>query len=193
MLRKAVILAGLVLSLGACGRQTSGRFSEEQMRAEFPSDLGLDGIDVTGYPPEQQANYRVFRGNCTVCHSAARTINAPFIDKTTWVRYVFKMHGKARRRFEKPLLEGDEGRRVIDFLAYDARERKLGHALEYAREQDRLRRLFDEVREERGRARWVLKAWGSRSPAGRPEEALNGEPPSTAKAENEDPGGNGGS
>jgi hypothetical protein len=179
-----IALAAAAL-MGACGRPA--RFTEEQLRAQLPSDLGPDQVDVSGYPAVQQENYQVFRARCTVCHSAARSINAPFIDKTTWVRYVFKMHGKALRRFDRPLLEGDEGKRVIDFLAYDSRERKLGHALKYAEDQDRLRRLFDEIQEERGRARWTLRAWDSRRVSGDPERVRGGEPSSTAAPEKDAP------
>jgi len=53
-------------------------------------DDGPDKIDVSGYPPEQQARYPTFLVKCAKCHPVARPINSRF-DASEWKRYMKKM------------------------------------------------------------------------------------------------------
>jgi len=55
-----------------------------------PRDSGPDKIDVSAYPPEQQARYPVFKAKCAKCHPTARPINSRF-DSSEWKRYMKKM------------------------------------------------------------------------------------------------------
>ncbi len=143
-----------LLLLAACKSSSpsagqSRRFTEEQLSAKFPADLGPAEVDVSQYPEPQKANYALFAEKCSKCHTLARAINAPFIEEGTWSRYVHRMHGKAQARLEEPLLEGAEARRVIDFLVYDSRERKVKRAQEFMRTQEDLKQFFQEVLAER--------------------------------------------
>ena len=55
-----------------------------------PRDDGPDKIDVSAYPPEQQARYPVFLVKCAKCHPVSRPINSRF-DSSEWKRYMKKM------------------------------------------------------------------------------------------------------
>jgi hypothetical protein len=53
-------------------------------------DGGPDSIDVSKWPPEQQARYPLFQMKCGRCHPLARAVNARF-DAPDWKRYAKKM------------------------------------------------------------------------------------------------------
>jgi hypothetical protein len=53
-------------------------------------DAGPDRLDVSDYPPEEQARYPLFVSKCSKCHTLARPINTRF-DAARWKRYAKKM------------------------------------------------------------------------------------------------------
>lgn len=150
------ITAGLLVGASSCGsggaapgRSDPVALAEHQ--AVFPADLGPSAIDVASYPAVQQDNYRLFAEKCTNCHSLARPINSSIVDASTWGRYVRRMHEKNQGRFGGPLLSGDEAKRVISFLAFDSRERKIKRAEEFQSLQADLRARFDLVVRQRSK------------------------------------------
>lgn len=82
-------------------------------KAEWdPRDAGPDTVDVSGYPPEQQAQYRVFAGKCTKCHPLSRPINSHF-NPTEWKRYMKRMI----RRPNSGINE-EQAAQIYDFLKF---------------------------------------------------------------------------
>lgn len=80
--------------------------------APDPRDRGPDTLDVSSYPEEFQAKYRVFAVRCSKCHSLARPINAR-VRSEEWKRYINKMI----RRPSSGISE-EAGRQVYEFLKY---------------------------------------------------------------------------
>jgi hypothetical protein len=129
---------------GGDGRSVSGSMdvkseSTAQGRIVDATDLGPQTIDVSAYPVAQQENYRLFSAKCTPCHSLGRSINSPIVDASTWTRYVKRMHGKNQARRGGPLLSGEEAKKVLSFLVYDSRERKIKRGEEFRHFQEELR------------------------------------------------------
>lgn len=141
-----VVAAGLWLGAASCGNgeAASGGKTSPDREPVFPADLGPDTIDVTAYPVSQQENYALFVKKCSLCHTLARPINSPLVDASTWTRFVKRMHGKNQARSNGgPLLSGDEAKRVISFLTFDSRERKIKRADEFQAQQSDLRARFE--------------------------------------------------
>ncbi|MBI3289693.1 MAG: cytochrome c [Elusimicrobia bacterium] len=113
---------------------------ERQRAALFDSDLGPDTVDVSGYPAEQRRNYELYANACSRCHTLARSINAPWVNRRWWDFYVSKMRVRAMLRREK--LPDRELNAVLDFLEYDSHERKVARAPEFERLRQILKRRF---------------------------------------------------
>ena len=94
-------------------------------------DKGPAKIDVSKYPADMKANYKVFAIKCSKCHTIARAINCEFALEDEWERYVKRMMRKRgklitcgrrqadlrlpRLRLEDPeegALRQEEGRRL---------------------------------------------------------------------------------
>lgn len=82
-------------------------------------DKGPSKINVSSYPPEMQANYKVFTAKCGKCHTLARAINCEFVLEDEWERYVKRMMRKAGT-----LITPEEGKKIFEFAAYDSKIRK---------------------------------------------------------------------
>ncbi|MBI2069623.1 MAG: cytochrome c [Elusimicrobia bacterium] len=153
--RPYVILLALLLPL-ACRKQTeqsprprAGRFTPQQLQAKFVWDLGAGAVDVAGYPDAQRKNYEVFKAKCSLCHTLARPINAPFVGREDWKRYVHRMHAKGEAA--NMALSEKEEKAIVNFLVYDAQERKVKRAAQFEEDTTLLEELFDEVQKEQGR------------------------------------------
>jgi hypothetical protein len=81
-------------------------------------DKGPAKIDVSKYPPDIKANYKVFVVKCSSCHTVARAINCDFALEAEWERYVKRMMSKAGT------ITPAEGKQIYDFLVYDSKTRK---------------------------------------------------------------------
>ncbi|MBI3291805.1 MAG: hypothetical protein HYZ73_03215 [Elusimicrobia bacterium] len=92
---------------------------KEGKEKEFPWDKGPDTIDVSQYPPEQQANYKAFARKCSKCHTLARAINAPYALPAEWETYIRMMQAKKRSG-----LDAESAKKVLSFLKYDSSLRK---------------------------------------------------------------------
>ena len=84
----------------------------------LPQDKGPDKLDVSSYPAEIQAGYKVFSSKCTKCHTLARPINTT-MTRDEWERYVKRMMHKPNSG-----VNGTQGKQIFDFLAYDQAQRK---------------------------------------------------------------------
>lgn len=116
----------------------------------YANDLGPATLDVSAYPPEVQQGYRLMRERCAQCHTAARPLNAEFvevkpegletlqqdralfsnqrlwrIEPGVWERYVKRMMNKAGCNTTP-----EEAKQIWRFLVYDSKTRKLGPARE---------------------------------------------------------------
>lgn len=137
----------LAIGLAAPGLKGSGGPpTERELAAYLPYDLGPDTVDVSHYPPEQQKNYQLFLKRCTLCHAAARPLNAPLVTRTDWARFVGRMEARLHTGI---LFSGEERRQVLDFLAHDSQVRKVERKSEFDALQRRLRKRFDEIQKEK--------------------------------------------
>jgi hypothetical protein len=82
-------------------------------------DKGPATINVSKYPPDMQAKYKLFAKKCTNCHTLARAINCEFATDDEWERYVKRMMRKAGT-----LISADEGKQIFEFVTYDSKIRK---------------------------------------------------------------------
>jgi hypothetical protein len=82
-------------------------------------DKGPDKINVSKYPADMQAKYKVFAKKCVNCHTLARPINCEFALDDEWERYVKRMMRKAGT-----LINAEEGKQIFEFVTYDSKIRK---------------------------------------------------------------------
>jgi len=127
------------------------RFTLEELAAKYPADLGSDVIDVSKYPEAQQANYRVFRLVCAQCHTLARAINHPTATRKDWERLIERMHGKTVLHGWWTDFAKSDAKRVISFLEYDSKYRKIERKDTFDHSQRELKTFYDEVDAERTR------------------------------------------
>ena len=90
----------------------------QQSNVVLPQDKGPDKIDVSTYPPPQQAAYKVFSTKCSKCHTIARPINT-MMKRDEWERYVKRMMHKPNSG-----ISDAQGKQIFEFLVFDQTERK---------------------------------------------------------------------
>ncbi len=142
------ILGGLALLL-VLGQAKSNALTTQEEKATRPEDLGPETVDVTSYPQAQQENYQLFLAKCSVCHSPARALNSKITTEEDWEHFVSLMHGRLLSRGMGPVWKPLEGRRIIDFLAYDSQIRKADHKLAFEENLRRLRARYEVVQKEK--------------------------------------------
>ena len=120
---------------------------ERRAAALFYSDLGPDAVDVSAYPPARRRDYEVFLRVCSRCHTPARAINAPYVDRAWWEFYTARM--RVRARFHGDGLSKKDLRSVLDFLEHDSNERKIARAAEFEAVKSELKRRFEDELDER--------------------------------------------
>ena len=119
-----------------------------EQKAKVYEDLGPDAIDVSRYPAARREQYLVFKRNCEQCHTLARPINAPFTTAADWRRFIRRMRGKAVFSHGKTVTTADAAT-IADFLAFDAKQRKLAAPQEWAHSQRTLQAWFFDVQRRR--------------------------------------------
>ena len=82
-------------------------------------DKGPAKIDVSKYPPDMKAKYKVFAEKCSKCHTVARAINCDFALEDEWERYVKRMMNKGGS-----IISATDGKQIFEFLVYDSKTRK---------------------------------------------------------------------
>ncbi|MFI5360674.1 MAG: hypothetical protein ACHQ49_01790 [Elusimicrobiota bacterium] len=150
MIRTLTVAIGVLLASAASAAPQAGRFTDKQLEAQFPFDLGADQVDVSGYPKAQQDHYAVFSSVCSRCHTLARPINSPLVSRADWRRFISRMHVRSKIQTDKTF-DKEQAEAVVDFLAYDSDVRKNKHKAQFDAESERLKKLFVEVRAERSR------------------------------------------
>lgn len=82
-------------------------------------DKGPDKINVSKYPADMQAKYKIFAKKCSNCHTLARAINCDYVLEEEWERYVKRMMRKGGT-----LISPDEGKQIYEFVVFDSKLRK---------------------------------------------------------------------
>lgn len=146
---KTMILASAAALLAA-GAWAAPQFTDAQLKAEFPADLGAETIDVSAYPKVQRDAYEVFTRVCSQCHTIARPINSGLTTNRDWKRFIERMHLRSRVR-PGVKVEAADMTRILAFLTYDSHERKVEKKAAFAAERTRLKALYAQVKAERER------------------------------------------
>ena len=113
----------LSLVLGACS-VLSVRAADENLDAATKArverfEKGPATIDVSKYPQGIQENYEVFSQKCSQCHKLSRPINSDYALPDEWSRYIKRMMYKPGSG-----ISSAEGKKIFEFLVYDASIRK---------------------------------------------------------------------
>ncbi|MBI4376167.1 MAG: hypothetical protein HY549_06915 [Elusimicrobia bacterium] len=124
--------------------------TDQRPEAQFYYDLGPAEIDVTAYPDAQKQNYETFRRACSQCHTTARPLNAPISAASDWKRYVRRMHIRTKSKPQATLSPAD-AQRIVDFLVFDSKLRKIERKAEFQKNTERLERLFAQFQQDKSR------------------------------------------
>ena len=117
MKRFSLLLAATFVVLALAGLKAG----QDQLDPRIAAyDKGPAKIDVSKYPADVQAKYKVFAKKCSGCHTLARAINSDFALEDEWERYVKRMMNKAG----PSVINADEGKQIYDFVVYDSKTRK---------------------------------------------------------------------
>jgi hypothetical protein len=108
--------AGAMLILGVAVRAQDDAPVDPRILAY---DKGPATIDISKYPPNIQADYKVFTAKCKKCHTLARPINCELALDSEWEAYLKRMMRKAGT-----FISADEGKQIYEFLSYDTKIRK---------------------------------------------------------------------
>lgn len=98
-------------------------------------DKGPATIDVSKYPDQMQAYYKVFQRKCSQCHKLSRPINSDFVLPEQWSRYIKRMMYKPGSNISR-----SDARKIYDFLVYDSsvrKKQKLDAALKALKPKER--------------------------------------------------------
>jgi hypothetical protein len=112
-LLSAMALTGIIRAVSAHGQD------EPVDPRILAYDKGPAKIDVSKYPPEMKAAYKVFVDRCSKCHTIARPINCDFALDDEWERYVKRMMNKGGS-----IISPSDGKQIFEFLVYDSKTRK---------------------------------------------------------------------
>src|SRR3989338_805534 len=143
---KKILAAAFFLGLGMAWAE--GQYTARQLAARFYYDLGPEQADVSSYPEKQQGNYRIFAKICSQCHTPARALNSPLIERGDWKRFVSRMHSKTKIT-SGPVMSRQDAQAVVNFLAYASQIRKVKNKIVFAAKSKELQALFEDIRKER--------------------------------------------
>lgn len=149
----AVLVGGLVWA--ATPAKAGGKVDPDKEKAlanPYANDLGPADVDVSAYPKDVQAGYKLMKDKCTKCHTTSRPLNAQFVelsgaeaeafkkqagaagknehvykmDDGVWKRYVKRMAAKPGCELSKT----DDQKAIYKFLVHDSKVRKTGDQIE---------------------------------------------------------------
>ncbi len=112
-----LLLLGILLGTFGVWKWISGDEALDPRIAAY--DKGPATIDVSKYPPDMQADYKVFAQKCSQCHTLARPINCDFALPDEWERYVKRMMRKPNSG-----INSADGKKIYEFLVYDSQTRR---------------------------------------------------------------------
>jgi hypothetical protein len=119
---KCTVAAAMLFGLALTGfvRIVGAQQKDEPLEPRILAyDKGPAKIDVSKYPPEMKAKYKIFTDKCSKCHTIARPINCEFALEDEWERYIKRMMNKAGTT-----ISADDGKQIYEFLVYDSKTRK---------------------------------------------------------------------
>lgn len=119
---KRIASAAIVLALSATTLAWVVRAQEKEEPLDpkiAAFDKGPSRIDVSKYPPDIRASYKLMTTKCGKCHTVARGINCDYVLADEWERYIKRMMRRAG-----DFISADDGKKLFDFLVYDAKTRK---------------------------------------------------------------------
>ncbi len=158
MSKRLGLLAGLWLFAGMAAMAAdakAGKVDKDKEAAlanPYANDLGPAEVDISGYPKELAAGYKLMKDKCTKCHTTSRPLNAQFVelkkdematfmkaagahaknenlykvDDGVWKRYVKRMASKPGCELSKT----DDQKEIYKFLVHDSKARKTGDKIE---------------------------------------------------------------
>jgi hypothetical protein len=144
---RMMVVVGLALGVGTlCARAEDQLDAATKARVER-FEKGPATVDVSKYPDGVKENYEVFSQKCAQCHKLSRPINSDYALPEEWSRYIKRMMHKPGSG-----ISAGDGKKIYDFLVYDASIRKkamvdekLGKAS--AEEKTAAEAKFKEVRD----------------------------------------------
>ncbi len=115
----ATVLAAL--TIGGLFRVVRAQQKDEPVDPRILAyDKGPAKIDVSKYPADMKAKYKIFTDKCAKCHAIARPINCEFVLEDEWERYIKRMMNKAG----PSVISAVDGKAIFEFLVYDSKTRK---------------------------------------------------------------------
>ena len=114
------LLGATILALSAMAALAADDQLDAETKARVERfEKGPATIDVSKYPDGVKENYEVFSTKCTQCHKLSRPINSDYALPEEWSRYIKRM----MRKPGSGISAGD-GKKIYDFVVYDASIRK---------------------------------------------------------------------
>jgi len=112
-----VILATIGAVASTAQAQTGKGFTKDPRILAY--DKGPDKINVSKYPADMKAAYKVFDKKCAACHTIARAINSEFALDDEWQHYIRQMMDRGGS-----LISAEDAKTIYAFVTYDSKERK---------------------------------------------------------------------
>lgn len=75
-----VLTVGLAASLFAADPASYEAEKAKAQKNPYANDSGPNSIDVSGYPTDAQAGYKLLQDKCQRCHTASRPLNSQFVE-----------------------------------------------------------------------------------------------------------------
>lgn len=88
------------------------------VQGQFTQNRDTIRIDASGFPPDIQKGYRLFRVKCNECHGLDTSLK-PSFSPTVWAAEVKRMQAMASSQFNDA-----QAKAILDFLNYDEAHRK---------------------------------------------------------------------
>jgi cytochrome c5 len=110
-------------------------------KAAYPADLGSEAVDVSSYPRQIRADYKVYARVCSKCHTLARANYSEHVDRSWWALYITRM--RARASWKNAPLSADEVQAILEFIEYDSHARKDGRLTDFKQVNEELTRRFN--------------------------------------------------
>ena len=119
MKRNTVVMVVCVTALAVLALMAAAQQEEPVDPRILAYDKGPAKIDVSKYPEDMKARYKIFAVKCGKCHTPARAINCEFALDDEWERYIKRMMRKAGT-----FISPEEGKEIFEFVVYDSKIRK---------------------------------------------------------------------